>query len=72
MIHIDIDMSDEKISYSKKYYNTNREKILAYQKEYYRNKKSSQFTGKIKVKRGKFILFDPKKPCVINWDSDNE
>ena len=57
-------------SYSKQYYSKNRDKILAYQKDYYQRKK--KVTNVFKVKYGKFVLFDDKNPCVVNWDSDSE
>ena len=41
MVTLDI-MAETKETYSKHYYNKNRERILAYQKEYYRTKKSTK------------------------------
>ena len=41
------------ISYSQKYYHANRDKILQYQREYYRNKKQKR-KGEIKIKHGYF------------------
>ena len=58
-------------TYSKKYYEQNREKILAYQKEYYKKKKEQHHKKTpIKFKNGKFILFDPQNPCIVNWDDE--
>ena len=49
---------DSQISYSKRYYNLHRSKILAYQKEYYRKKKEIKFReSTVKFTYGKFILF---------------
>eukprot|EP01050_Picozoa_sp_SAG11_P022416 SAG11_NODE_4239_length_1993_cov_1.817318_3_plen_64_part_00 len=62
-------MNNTANTYSKKYYELNRDKILAYQKEYYKRKKQiNTKKTSIKFKYGKFILFDPKKPCIVNWD----
>ena len=63
-------MNNQDKSYSKKYYNANREKILSYQREYYRNKKQMG-CGRVSIKHGKFLLFG-KKPCIINWDEPCE
>ena len=70
MVTLDI-MADTKETYSKHYYNKNRDRILAYQKEYYRKKKSNKKPTPIRIKHGKFILFGDKPP-VINWDESDE
>jgi len=59
-------MLDDDVSYSKRYYEANKTKILAYQREYYRSKKKSR-SGKIQVKHGVFSLFGPTTQ-KINWD----
>lgn len=64
-------MADNDTTYSKEYYNKNRDKILAYQREYYRRKKSSRKPTPIRIKHGKFILFGDKPP-VINWEESDE
>ena len=55
------------VSYSQKYYNANRDKILQYQQDYYCNKKQKR-RGDIRIKHGSFVLFGPT-PCVIDWNS---
>ena len=64
-------MENKSNTYSKKYYEQNREKILAYQKAYYRKKKDhTNKNTKIKIKHGKFVLFDPQNPCIVKWDDE--
>eukprot|EP01047_Picozoa_sp_COSAG01_P049113 COSAG01_NODE_4837_length_4695_cov_90.434508_2_plen_77_part_00 len=53
------------MSYSKQYYHNNREKILAYQREYYRSKKKKR-NGEIQIKHGSFLLFGAQ-PTLIDW-----
>jgi len=55
----------DEVSYSQKYYNANRDKILQYQREYYRNKKQMR-RGKVLIKHGSFLLFG-RKPPLIDW-----
>ena len=61
----------DKETYSKQYYSKNREKILAYQRDYYRRKKSTKKPTPIRIKHGSFVLFGDKPP-VINWDESDE
>jgi len=44
------------LSYQKKYYLINKDKIKAYQKAYYQNKKTPNHKS-ITITKGKFILF---------------
>ena len=43
--------------YSKKYYAQNKERILQYQKDYYRKKRKPKPKAKFEVRHGSFWLF---------------
>ena len=46
--------------YSKQYYEQNKQKILQYQKEYYKSKRKPKPKSKFEIRYGKFVIFNEK------------
>jgi hypothetical protein len=67
-------MTDSRLSYvafdrkqySRKYYELNREKILLYQKQYYRKTRKPRQKPHFEIRHGKFVLFGVSGLVVVN------
>ena len=57
--------------YSKQYYEQHKERILQYQREYYRKRKKPARKTYFAVHTGRFLLFDESVPVKL-WGKDKD
>ena len=55
--------------YSKQYYEQHKQRILQYQREYYRKRKKPKQKAYFVVRTGRFVLFDESIPTKL-WCVD--